>query len=292
MEAMQGNGIIGVVGSGTMGHGIAHVAARSGRRVVLVDLEAPLLRKATEAIASEMQRAVDKGKLAPGDRDAALGRIRTTTDLGALGEADFAIEAIVERLDAKRDLFSRLDGICPAEAILATNTSSISITRIAAATHRPASVIGMHFMNPVPVMELVEVIRGQLTSDATVTRTSALAEALGKKPVEASDYPGFVSNRVLMPMINEAITALMEGVATRDAIDSIMKLGMRHPMGPLELADFIGLDVCLHIMEVLHEGFRDPRYRPCPLLRRMVDAGLLGRKSGRGFYEYPPAPGR
>jgi 3-hydroxybutyryl-CoA dehydrogenase len=289
---MKPDAVVGVIGSGTMGHGIAHVAARSGFRVVLVDLEESLLRKAMETVASELQRAVDKGKMQAAERDAALGRIRTSTSITSLNEAAIAIEAIVELLEAKRDLFARLDGVCRPEAILATNTSSISITRIAAATKRPGSVIGMHFMNPVPVMELVEVIRGQLTGDATVAETTALALALGKKPVEASDYPGFVSNRVLMPMINEAITALMEGVATRDAIDAIMKLGMRHPMGPLELADFIGLDVCLHIMEVLHEGFLDPRYRPCPLLRRMVDAGLLGRKSGRGFYEYPPAPGR
>jgi len=289
---MQQNAVVGIVGSGTMGHGIAHVAARSGYRVVMVDLEEALLRKAIAAIGQEMQRAVDKGKMPAGDREAALARIRTSTDLASLGEASIAIEAIVERLDAKRDLFARLDSICPPGSILATNTSSISITRIAAATKRPAQVIGMHFMNPVPVMELVEVIRGQLTSEECVSATNALATAMGKKPIEAADYPGFVSNRVLMPMINEAVTALMEGVASRDAIDGIMKLGMRHPMGPLELADFIGLDVCLHIMEVLHDGFRDPRYRPCPLLRRMVDAGLLGRKSGRGFYEYPPAPAR
>ena len=289
---MKPEAVIGVIGSGTMGHGIAHVAARSGYPVLLVDLDESLLRRAMETVASEMQRAVDKGRMSSVDRDAALKRIRTSTDVSALKDTAITIEAIVERLDVKRDLFARLDGICRPGAILATNTSSISITRIAAATKRPGSVIGMHFMNPVPVMELVEVIRGHLTTDDTVAEICALAAAFGKKPVEACDYPGFVSNRVLMPMINEAITALMEGVATRDAIDSIMKLGMRHPMGPLELADFIGLDVCLHIMEVLHDGFRDPRYRPCPLLRRMVDAGLLGRKSGRGFYEYTPAPER
>ena len=286
------NDVFGVVGSGTMGHGIAHVAARSGFRVVIVDLQESLLQRAIATISGEMQRAVDKGRMAAADREAALQRIRTSTSVSALGEAAIVVEAIVERLDTKRDLFKALDATCPPHAILATNTSSISITRIAAATGRPGSVIGMHFMNPVPVMELVEVVRGQLTSDGTVMATNELALALGKKPVEAADYPGFVSNRVLMPMINEGVTALMEGVATRDAIDSIMKLGMRHPMGPLELADFIGLDVCLHIMEVLHDGFGDPRYRPCPLLRRMVDAGLLGRKSGRGFYEYPPTPER
>jgi 3-hydroxybutyryl-CoA dehydrogenase len=275
-----------------MGRGIAHVAARAGYRVVLVDVEEALARRALDTIGAEMQRAVDKGKLSAADREAALGRIRPAAGLDPLSEAAFVVEAVVERADAKREVFARLDRICPAGAVLASNTSSISVTLLGAATKRPASVIGMHFMNPVPVMELVEVVRGQLTSDATAAATAALARSLGKTPVEAGDFPGFVSNRILMPMINEAVTALMEGVASRDAIDSIMKLGMRHPMGPLELADFIGLDVCLHIMEVLHHGLGDPRYRPCPLLRRMVDAGLLGRKSGRGFYEHPAAPGR
>jgi 3-hydroxybutyryl-CoA dehydrogenase len=281
-------GTIGVIGAGTMGHGIAHVAARSGYDVTLVDIDERLLGRAVETVGKEMQRAVDKEKMTGAERQAALARIRTTTDLNELKRASVAIEAIVERPEAKADLFRQLDEICPGDALLATNTSSISITRIASATRRPGSVIGMHFMNPVPVMELVEVIRGQLTSDETAARTVELAKALGKTPVEANDFPGFISNRVLMPMINEAVNALMEGAASRDAIDSIMKLGMRHPMGPLELADFIGLDICLHIMEVLHDGFGDPRYRPSPLLRRMVDAGLLGRKSGRGFYEYPP----
>ncbi len=284
---MKPEGIIGIAGAGTMGHGIAHVAARSGFEVRLVDVEERLLTKAIDTVGTEMQRAVDKQKMSESDRQAALARIRTTTDLGSLRDAAVVVEAIVERPEAKTDLFRKLDEICAKGAILATNTSSISITRIAAATKRPESVIGMHFMNPVPVMELVEVIRGQLTSDETTRRTMDLARTLGKTPVEANDFPGFISNRVLLPMINEAVNALMEGAATRDAIDSIMKLGMRHPMGPLELADFIGLDVCLHIMEVLHDGFGDPRYRPSPLLRRMVDAGLLGRKSGRGFYEYP-----
>ncbi len=284
---MKPDAIFGIVGSGTMGHGIAHVAARAGHEVRLVDLEERLLQKALDTVGKEMQRAVDKEKMSGAERQAALARIRPTTDLAELRDVSVVVEAIVERPEAKADLFRKLDEVCPKGAILATNTSSISITRIGAATKRPESVIGMHFMNPVPVMELVEVIRGQLTSDETTTRTMELARALGKTPVEANDFPGFISNRVLLPMINEAINALMEGAATRDAIDSIMKLGMRHPMGPLELADFIGLDICLHIMEVLHDGFGDPRYRPSPLLRRMVDAGLLGRKSGRGFYEYP-----
>jgi 3-hydroxybutyryl-CoA dehydrogenase len=289
---MEPNSVIGVIGAGTMGHGIAHVAAKAGFRVVLVDLQKDLLGRAVETIGSEMQRAVDKERMSGADMQASLTRIRTSPDLGSLNEAGLVVEAIVEKVDVKSKLFADLDRICPPEAILATNTSSISITKIAAATKRAEKVIGMHFMNPVPVMKLVEVIRGELTSDATTQTTIQLAETMGKTAVAANDYPGFIANRILMPMINEAITALMEGVATRDGIDSIMKLGMRHPMGPLELADFIGLDVCLHIMNVLHDGFGDPRYRPCPLLRRMVDAGLLGRKSGRGFYEYPPAKER
>ena len=275
-----------VIGAGTMGNGIAHTAAVSGLNVTLIDVSDPLLKRALDTISANLQRGVDKGRMTAEEKQAALGRIRPATDVATVADADIVIEAIIENLAAKTQLFEKLDGLTRPECILASNTSSISVTKIAAATKRPDKVIGMHFMNPVPVMTLVEVIRGIATSDDTYQRVEALAKSMGKTPIEVNDYPGFVSNRVLMPMINEAIFALYEGVATAEAIDGVMKLGMNHPMGPLTLADFIGLDVCLAILTVLHDGLGDPKYRPCPLLRRMVAAGHLGRKSGQGFYAY------
>ena len=275
-----------VIGGGTMGNGIAHTAAASGFDVMLVDVNESILQRAVSTITSNLQRGVDKGKMTAEERDAIVGRIKPVTDVSAAADADLVIEAIIENVDAKTQLFAKLDQVTKPECILASNTSSISITKIAAATQRPDKVIGMHFMNPVPVMTLVEVIRGIATSDETWQRVEDLAKRMGKTPIEVNDYPGFISNRVLMPMINEAIFTLYEGVATREAIDGVMKLGMNHPMGPLTLADFIGLDVCLAILRVLEQGFGDPKYRPCPLLVKMVDAGWLGRKSGRGFYDY------
>jgi 3-hydroxybutyryl-CoA dehydrogenase len=277
---------VGVVGAGTMGSGIAHVFARAGMRVLLCDLEQRFLDRALAQIRTNLGREATKGKLQESEIEPALGRIASTTDRDMLGEADLVIEAASERFELKAEIFTALDRIMPSSAILATNTSSISITKLAAQTRRPAQVIGMHFFNPVPVMALVEVIRGVATDDATYDTVHALALRLGKTPVEVNDAPGFVSNRVLMPLINEAAFAVMEGVATPEAIDQVFKLGMAHPMGPLTLADFIGLDVCVDIMRVLQQGLGDPKYRPCPLLIRMVDAGWLGRKSGRGFYMY------
>ncbi|HEX7832415.1 MAG TPA: 3-hydroxybutyryl-CoA dehydrogenase [Thermoanaerobaculia bacterium] len=275
-----------VIGGGTMGNGIAHAAAASGFDVLLVDVSEEFLQRAISTITANLQRGVDKGKMTVEERDSVVGRIRTTTNVEDAKDADIVIEAIIEKTEAKTQLFAALDKVTGPDCILASNTSSISITKIAAATKRPDKVIGMHFMNPVPVMTLVEVIRGIATSDETWQKVEDLAKRMGKTPIEVNDYPGFISNRVLMPMINEAIFTLYEGVATREAIDGVMKLGMNHPMGPLTLADFIGLDVCLAILRVLEQGFGDPKYRPCPLLVKMVDAGWLGRKSGRGFYEY------
>jgi 3-hydroxybutyryl-CoA dehydrogenase len=278
-----------VIGAGTMGNGIAHTAAASGFDVILIDVAEAILERGMSTIAANLQRGVDKGKITLDDKQQVLGRIRATSDVAAAVDAGIVIEAISENLGSKTQLFATLDSLTGADCILASNTSSISITRIAAATKRPDKVIGMHFMNPVPVMTLVEVIRGIATSDETYARVAELSKRMGKTAIEVNDSPGFVSNRVLMPMINEAIFALFEGVATPESIDGVMKLGMNHPMGPLTLADFIGLDVCLAILRVLEEGFGDPKYRPCPLLVKMVDAGWLGRKSGRGFYDYRKA---
>lgn len=269
-----------------MGNGIAQVAARAGYVVIMCDVKDEFLQRGMSAIDKSLQRDVDKQRLTDEEKSAVIGRIQTATDLESLGSASFAIEAVTEDLNVKTELFKSLDRITPPAAVLASNTSSISITKLGATTSRPDKVIGMHFMNPVPVMKLVEVIRGIATSDETYDKVRVLTEKLGKTALDCNDSPGFVSNRVLLPMINEAIFALYEGVATRESIDGIMKLGMNHPMGPLQLADFIGLDVCLAILNVLYDGFGDSKYRACPLLKRYVDAGWLGRKSGRGFYEY------
>jgi len=278
--------IFGVVGSGTMGAGIAQVAARAGFDVIMRDVAEEFLARGLTAIDQSLKRDVDKERLRSEEKSAIVARIKTTTDIGALSQAFIVVEAVTEDLDVKTGVFKSLDEATRADAILASNTSSISITKLATVTRKPDKVIGMHFMNPVPVMKLIEIIRGAATTDQTYETIRALSERLGKIPLECQDSPGFISNRVLMPMINEAIFALHEGVATRESIDGIMKLGMNHPMGPLALADFIGLDVCLAIMNVLHDGFGDSKYRPCPLLKRYVNAGWLGKKTGRGFYEY------
>jgi len=278
--------VIGVIGAGTMGNGIAHVCAKSGYKVILVEVEQRFLDRGLATITKNLAREVEKGKLSAADRDAALARIQPSLDRKDLASCQLVIEAASEKFEIKQQLFRDLDEICPKETILASNTSSISITKLAGQTKRPDRVIGMHFFNPVPMMKLVEVIRGIATSDETFAAVKSTSEKLGKTPVLVNDAPGFAANRVLLPMINEAIYAVMEGVATPEAVDEVFKLGMAHPMGPLTLADFIGLDVCLDIMRVLHAGLGDSKYRPCPLLVRMVDAGWLGRKSGRGFYKY------
>jgi 3-hydroxybutyryl-CoA dehydrogenase len=277
---------IGVIGAGTMGNGIAQVFAQSGFEVMLWDAIPAAVDRAKATIEKSLGKFVEKGKLTSADRDAALGRLTSSPTMDIMSGADYVVEAIAEDFKSKTEVFKRLDAITRPEVILSSNTSSISITVLGAATKRPDKVLGMHFMNPVPLMTLVELIRGQATSAESMRIATDLCKTLGKTPVEAADYPGFIANRILMPMINEAIYSVMEGVGTPDAIDTVMKLGMNHPMGPLTLADFIGLDVCLAILNVLHEGLGDPKYRPCPLLRRMVAAGQLGRKSGRGFYSY------
>ncbi|MCU0603147.1 MAG: 3-hydroxybutyryl-CoA dehydrogenase [Desulfobacterales bacterium] len=278
--------VFGVIGSGQMGNGIAQVAAASGLTVIMNDIQQEFVDKGLKTIASILTRSVEKGKMAAAEKDALLGRIKGSVSLQDMAAADFVVEAATERQDIKFKIFRDLDQICPPGSILATNTSSIPIGRIAAQTRRPDKVIGMHFMNPVPVMKLVEVIPGIATSEETLKITWALSEKFGKTPARANDYPGFIANRILLPMINEAVYCLYHGVGTREDIDTVMKLGMNHPMGPLALADLIGLDTCLAIMETLYDGFKDSKYRPCPLLRKYVEAGWLGRKTGRGFFEY------
>jgi 3-hydroxybutyryl-CoA dehydrogenase len=275
-----------VIGAGQMGSGIAQVCAMAGYKVVLQDLKQEQIQKGISVITKNLSRQVEKGRMSEEEKQAALHNITPALDIQSAKDADLVIEAAVERMDIKKQIFAQLDQIAPSHTILATNTSSLPITEIAAATNRPEKVIGMHFMNPVPVMKLVEIIRGLATADEVYQTIEDITKVIGKTPVEVNDFPGFVSNRILMPMINEAIYTLYEGVATKEAIDEVMKLGMNHPMGPLTLADFIGLDTCLYIMETLHEGFGDDKYRPCPLLRKYVKAGWLGKKTGRGFYEY------
>ena len=285
-QGATGNERVAVIGAGQMGNGIAHVFAQSGFPVTMIDVSTDALGRGRSTIEKNLDRQLKKGTLDAAAKEATLARLATSPDLGAAGDAALVVEAATENVDLKFRIFSDLDRLCAPSAILASNTSSISITEIAARTKRPEQVVGMHFMNPVPVMQLVEVIRGLATSDATTATVLDLSRRLGKTPVEVNDYPGFVANRILMPMINEAVYCVMEGVGTPEAIDTVMKLGMNHPMGPLTLADFIGLDTCVAILEVMHRGLGDPKYRPCPLLRKYVAAGWLGRKSGRGFYSY------